>query len=676
MSSSFSLVRVRFAGLVFSGLVVVGLVPPFAAQAAPAVETYPAAFFAPYAPLTALDMVQHLPGFRLDLGDSGVRGFSGAGGNVLIDGERPAGKSGGLAAALSAIPARQVARIQILRDGAGGSETAGQGVVANIVHAKSDGGLAAEASLSSVNGLGGASLTATRRVAGFEIGAKTTFDAAGERSHGTRAHFDAAGASTGLDALTYRTDFPELSQRLTLGGPVAGGQVKAAAMLARARLAEGFAFDSRTVIDRFPKRTGRWRGEASADWTRGLAGDYALKLLALVNFTDLDARSLSQTETDSGPVKATDSFESRGASRETILRVALAEGGAAKWRSELGAEVAWNSLDSRSAFTTFDDAGVATSRSTTDARVSETRLEVFTTLDWRPAPRWTVVAGVAYESSWIQVQGEGSSRNRFGFLKPRLTGAYKLDDRSDLRLSLRRTVGQLSFGDFAASANLAEGTASGGNADLGPDHRTTAALDYDRRFGGRGAFTFSAAYDWRRDVLEAAVLPSGAFGVVNVDRARAWSVAANLELPVDQYVPGGVLKLGYGRSGSRIADPLTGARRALNGSHPVDFTASFRQDIASVQASWGVDYARRVDTGFWYVDEARALRRAPQLDLFVETSRFLSAKLRLDLKGLSGTRNTYRRVLFSPDRSGAPSGGETWDIRTPRVVTVSVSRGF
>src|ERR1700742_1084936 len=42
---------------------------------------------------TALDIVFHVPGFVFSTGNN-VRGFAGAAGNVLIDGQRPASKTG------------------------------------------------------------------------------------------------------------------------------------------------------------------------------------------------------------------------------------------------------------------------------------------------------------------------------------------------------------------------------------------------------------------------------------------------------------------------------------------------------------------------------------------------------------------------------------------------------
>ena len=75
---------------------------------------YDAAFFTQYNPQTALDMVRQVPGFTLDGGDD-RRGFSGAVGNLLIDGVRPSTKSQGVEGILSRVPSNQVVRIEVLR---------------------------------------------------------------------------------------------------------------------------------------------------------------------------------------------------------------------------------------------------------------------------------------------------------------------------------------------------------------------------------------------------------------------------------------------------------------------------------------------------------------------------------------------------------------------------------
>src|SRR5688572_9293344 len=70
---------------------------------------YDPPFFADFRPDSAAEMVLRLPGFSLDSGAS-VRGFAGAAGNVLIDGQRPTTKQDSVENQLRRIPSSQVDR--------------------------------------------------------------------------------------------------------------------------------------------------------------------------------------------------------------------------------------------------------------------------------------------------------------------------------------------------------------------------------------------------------------------------------------------------------------------------------------------------------------------------------------------------------------------------------------
>src|SRR3546814_20548632 len=78
-------------------------------------------------------MVALLPGFRLQEGNAEVRGYSGSGGNVLIDGTRPASKEETLETILKRIPARLVDHIELVRNSAAGYDMQGYALLANVV---------------------------------------------------------------------------------------------------------------------------------------------------------------------------------------------------------------------------------------------------------------------------------------------------------------------------------------------------------------------------------------------------------------------------------------------------------------------------------------------------------------------------------------------------------------
>ena len=79
-------------------------------------RTYLPADFAQFAPRTALDMLNRVPGFGIKEEDE-ERGLGEATGNVVINGQRLSGKSNDVVTELSRIPARNVERIEIV-DGA------------------------------------------------------------------------------------------------------------------------------------------------------------------------------------------------------------------------------------------------------------------------------------------------------------------------------------------------------------------------------------------------------------------------------------------------------------------------------------------------------------------------------------------------------------------------------
>ena len=117
--------------LVFASILVAAVAAPAVAQVEPetaadrqGVISYAPADFAAARPNTALDMVSWLPGFLLLSGDK-VRGFAGAAGNILLDGQRPTIKTESLSDTLSRIPIDQVERIDLIRGCASGIDIAG-----------------------------------------------------------------------------------------------------------------------------------------------------------------------------------------------------------------------------------------------------------------------------------------------------------------------------------------------------------------------------------------------------------------------------------------------------------------------------------------------------------------------------------------------------------------------
>ena len=90
-----------------------GAPDPAAATQPSRTTRYDAAFFVPLAPRSALDIARRVPGFALEQGNSDIRGFAGAAGNVVFNGARPSSKAESLETLLARIPAQRVVRVEL-----------------------------------------------------------------------------------------------------------------------------------------------------------------------------------------------------------------------------------------------------------------------------------------------------------------------------------------------------------------------------------------------------------------------------------------------------------------------------------------------------------------------------------------------------------------------------------
>ena len=102
--------------------------------------TYPADYFAQYAPVSVNDMLNRIPGIGLALEQDQTSRFSGgsdrglgAQDQILINGKRLAGKSNEARAQLDRISATQVDYIEIVRGTSGDLDVQNTGQLVNIV---------------------------------------------------------------------------------------------------------------------------------------------------------------------------------------------------------------------------------------------------------------------------------------------------------------------------------------------------------------------------------------------------------------------------------------------------------------------------------------------------------------------------------------------------------------
>lgn len=560
-------------------------------------------FFAEQRPNTALDMVSRVPGFSVNDG-SGNRGFEGAVGNILVNNARPASKNDTGSNVLSRTSASQVERIELIRGGAPGIDMQGYSVVVNVI-------LKTENTRQSILTTSGYFFEGGRD----QFNGSYQFTAReGERTWGITLSDGLSMSDSNGVGLVVRTDpngnvirredyFNDSwgggqSARGNYAGPLLGGKID---LTARYGINDYQNINLQTATD--VRRESQYAedgdsGEVGAVYTRPLSARLNLETRLIHEWSSFDSASTSRTRLGAvdDPEQA---FMAAGDSSESILRGLVRFEHSPALTFETGGEVAYNMLEVDQAFTV---GGTPVPLPSASVKVEETRGEVFSKGTWRIRPQLTLEGSLRLESSTISQSGDAEQEKSFFFAKPRFLATWTPMANNQVRLRFEREVGQLDFGDFAASADLDDENVFGGNVDLEPEQRWISELIYERRFWGDGIVSIGARHDEISDAIDVIPLDQGLSAVGNIGDATLDQLAVTVAVPTDKLgVSGGMFRFRNTWNHTEVTDPTTGETRPISNVRASQATISFEQDITSWKLQWGAAYIPLL-TGQWSYD--------------------------------------------------------------------------
>lgn len=626
------------------------------------VISYTPADFADARPNTALDMINRLPGFSLDGGDN-VRGFAGAAGNVLIDGQRPTTKSDGLGDQLGRIQIGQVERIDLIRGSAPGIDMQGQPVVANVIRKKAD-------TFQQVLGVGGLAFAKTGknlwnwsyqgnwRSGDQQIDFSLSRGIAMDDSvgFGWRTIADPlTGAQTAQLSQVEGDGVPH-SGRINYKGPLAGGTLSVNASAGTDEFKNETYYSGGGVPEeRFLSRSANDRGEIGVNYKLPIGEGLEAEALALSKIAFGKALSTGA----SGPTLQ--AFQVEAEAGETIGR------GILRWRIspelsvEGGGETAFNYRE-QSVGLSVNGAPVPLPAS--DVRVEEVRGEAFVQGTWRPSPQWSLEGGVRVEKSTITQTGDTERERSFTYAKPRAILTWSPTETDQLRLRAEREVGQLNFQDFASSVDLNSDVVTSGNAELEPDKTWTYEATYEKRFWEGAAAVLTFRHDDISDVQDQFpfVVSIDQDGDGDLDQVRVAgpgnigdgtndAVIFNLTLPLAPVgLKGGELKVETMWQESEVRDPLTGENRRISGQRPDEVNVSFRQDLPELDLSYGFGWFAGWRENYYRLREVESLKLRDYFFSFIEWKPTDKFTLRAELNNLDPFSFTIRRDVFDQPR--------------------------
>lgn len=553
------------------------------------VTSYTVDFFEDQSPATAFDMIGQLPGFSFQNSEMS-RGFSGAAGNVLINGRRPSTKSTRLSDVLRRIPVSAVERIDVVRGSSPDIDMQGLPIVANVIRA---------AGTSSANALE----VTTKFFPGGEYGNFVRLERVqqndglllegglsiikdrnmGDYGEGPYRAEDASGAV--LEEGKYIAD--NWRENIEAIGAVTReletGILRGNINLSTRENEDDETYDILAQSGSFVERTIRVSKSKDIE----LGGDYAHDLEGGGSLEIIGVQSLEWETDDSRDLSATGIKLSneKGRAGESILRGSWRNPLSDSLHMELGAEAAFNFLDAQS---TLTENGSSISLPSANVLVEEKRTELFSTLTYQGIDNLSLDFGLRAEDSEITVSGGANVQNQFSFIKPRVMASYSFEGGTQLRARIEREVDQLDFDDFAAGAEFSNDTVNAGNPDLSPENAWVYEIGIEQPILEEGAINLAYRRYEIEDVLDV-VLVGGFAAPGNIGGGTRDVIAASVALPLSlNGFDLGLLQIDGTWRQSEVTDSVTGETRDISGERPFSGDLTYTRDFPALDSTFGV----------------------------------------------------------------------------------------
>lgn len=628
------------------------------------VQVYDPAYFARFAPKTAMDMVANIPGFEIT-SSSNERGFGQARQNVLINGRRVSGKSNDAAASLGRITAESVVRIEII-DGATLNIPGLSGQVANVV-AKVE---ALSGNWSQVTELrenmkpsfGRASVSANGRTDGgwswsaalntFEFhngndGLGWITDGSGQLIDQRRESFRGNGQEPDLNAtVTYEAvDGAVANMNLSLRSFNFVGRETSHRNPVSGAPQDRYSFIGEDELG----------GEIGADYEFDL-GPGRLKLIALERYEDGDDLVTVESYNSAGAAQGGARVIEHSQQGETIARGEYGFRGL-DGDIQIAAEAAFNFLDMVTEYADREPDGsyplLALPEGT--ARVEERRAETNVSYSRKFGDAWSMQSSLGAEFSELAQEGAGGLTREFVRPKGFVSLAWKPDNNFDVSVKAERKVGQLRFGDFLSSVDLQNNASSGGNVDLVPQQSWVLSTEINQKLGDWGAVKLAADYRLIEDVVDQKLIVRPAplpplSGVGNIGEATAWSLTGSGTINFDPIGAKGLqFNFNWRYNDSEVDDPLTGIPREISYDGKLGGNMALRWDIPDT--TWtivgGVEENQQYPG--YRLDQVSRNWTAPSINFFhIENKDVFGMKVRLQVVNFNDTSENSRREVFLP----------------------------
>ena len=666
------------------------------------VVRYPASFFARYQPNSALDMLEQLPGFRL--ASSGeLRGYGSDTGNVLINGRRPSSKRVTVPSILDRIPASQVDSIELIRGPVRDIELLGEPEVANVIlltdvpaavrwiftgYQNSDvspspwfSNISLSDRWGNIDYNGGLDIF---RVVDSETNDEKIVDGSGSLTEeryetGNEKEFE---ANFDLSASTWIGD-----TLLTYSHQIGIQDGSEFFVSRRTPQAPGEA-TREEVIDGV---SDEFQYEFGITVERALRPNLTGNLLVFYSQEDEDSIERQRSIDASGIQTAEKLKDTNQIEKEAILRTEFQWTGLPGHTIRFNLEGTYNQVANIQIQTEDTGSGpvpvIVPGASTT---IDEYRGDLLLKDIWTIGD-CELDYGLGVEVSELMQTGDPVVERNLTFLKPHAELSYTPDETRRTRFRLAREVAQLVFEDFISASLFADEDLELGNPNLRPETTWVTELGYEQRFGKESVFKVILFHHWIDDVQDLIPITLTEEAPGNIGDGRRWGVEFEATAALDRLgLKNARLDINARWQDSTVTDPVTGEERVLSATIITTSTGDifatdneyvaiveFRQDLEKARVAWGWDVTYEAELIEFKVNELDARDKDPDLNFFIETTRWLGLKLRLEFNNVLDMTVVRERDIYTGERSLSPLLRRQLQDRTNgREIGLSVSGSF
>ena len=651
---------------------------------------YTADSFSQYNPITASDMLDRIPGVSLRGGGPGSgrgRGL-GTGGNLLINGQRIAGKGNSARDQLDRITAAEVERIEIIRDTSGALNVRGASEVINVILLASQSRSSTTVEL--VNRLNhdntletGGSVAWSKQVGNFQalvnLEARPNYENRDNREVRLGPNNEVVGTlfETNIrdqqeNTLSSNMSYSLGDHRMQLNALIREGDHP------RPVRRDFVDFTDAGLVNRIEEED---VNKEESNWEVG--GDYEYSFddgsrLSVLFVANNEIRNNVRERYSANPAEEGLSknlfIDSRQERQEFIIQGNYNFSITETQSLRVGIESADTQLDSSlligsSSGTEPASASVGglsplLSVSNPGTKVQEIRYEGFAFHNWTLSDRSSLESSLVYETSEISQIGAVNKTRDFQFWRPSFDYRFNITENFRFRGTVKRSVSQLSFSSFAATTNEEDRdlNALAGNPELEPQ----TSWDYEGQLEYRlpndgGVISSNISYsdiDNYIGRINATTDPNEPLSATgNVAPAKRWAMFNRASIRLNSLsLPNAILGVTLGLFDSEIIDPFLKTKQRIGGRGFAGI--NFRHDITSLGLSYGIDYSHSIWGGNYDIDIKTITRndRERSLDLFVSKVWFEDWTFRLESDNtLGASRCRYRQRFDGTTINGAIS---------------------